>query len=171
MTPAQEDEFTAFVQSRGDALLRYARLLVPRDHEAEDVMQTALLRLTRHWSRGLASPEAYVRRTMLNVVRDRSRRRHLVAIPVAGNPERLDQSSDPATDLTTDADVQRLLAAVPPRQRAAVVLRVLEGFSAAEAAAAMGCSEATVNSNLSRGLAKLRVLLAGNDVLTEEVTR
>ena len=167
MTPAEEDDFTAFVHERGDDLLRYARLLIPRDAEAEDVLQVALLRLTRHWSRRLDAPEAYVRRTILNVVRDRSRRRHLVAVPVIGDRDVADSRSDHASEIATEYGIQEVLALLPPRQRAAVVLRVIEGFSEAEAATAMGCSAGTVKSNLSRGLAKLRSVLAPSEALPE----
>lgn len=58
MTPSQEQEFTSIVRENGDRLLRYARLLVPDPAEAEDVLQTALLRLVRHWPKHLQRPEA-----------------------------------------------------------------------------------------------------------------
>jgi DNA-directed RNA polymerase specialized sigma24 family protein len=45
VTPSQERAFTDFVRANGDVLLRQARLLVPYDGEAEDLLQVALLRL------------------------------------------------------------------------------------------------------------------------------
>src|SRR3712207_1853322 len=83
VTPADEADFTTFVHERGEALLRYARFLVRGDAEAEDVLQLALLRLARHWSRHIEAPDAYVRRCILNLVRDRARRAHLVPTPTA----------------------------------------------------------------------------------------
>ena len=179
MTPSEEADFTAFVRGRGDALLRYARVLVPDSAEAEDVLQVALLRLLRHWSTHLRSPEAYLRSTLVNLAKDRTRRRHLVPVPVpessqpgwagaAGSP-------DPAAELT-DAIVARarldeVLRDLPPRQRVTVVLRVLEGLSEAETAAAMGCSAGTVKSNLARGLAKAKTRLGtANDPRVESRT-
>lgn len=157
MTPAEEDGFTAFVHERGGALLRYARMLVAGDAEAEDVLQVALLRLTRHWPKRLDAPEAYARRAILNVVRDRARRRHLVPVPsMRANNDR-ERQPDDIDVIDARARLDELLSTLPPRQRAAVVLRLIEGLSEAEAAAAMGCSAGTVKSNLSRGLAKLRV--------------
>ena len=167
MTPAEEAGFTAFVAERGSALLRYSRMLVPHDTEAEDVLQAALLRLTRHWSRRLDAPEAYVRRTILNIVRDRARRRHLVPVPsVARNDVR---QPDHTEALEARERLDELLAPLPPRQRAAVVLRVIEGLSEAETAAAMGCSAGTVKSNLSRGLSKLRSAVGGPDPIPQGV--
>jgi DNA-directed RNA polymerase specialized sigma24 family protein len=79
--PSDEQDFTEFVQAHGDRLLRFARLLVPDAAEAEDLLQTALLRLTRHWSRQLDSPQAYVRATLVNLAKDQGRRSHLVPVP------------------------------------------------------------------------------------------
>jgi RNA polymerase sigma-70 factor (sigma-E family) len=150
-----EEGFTAFVRDRGDALARTARLLVLDHGEAEDALQTALLRLTRHWP--VEAPEAYLRRTLVNLARDRGRRRHLVAAPVE-QPE-LSGLPDHADAHASQAFLEALLRQLPAKQRATVVLRSIEGLSEAETAAAMGCSAGTVKSNLSRGLARLRELL------------
>lgn len=166
MTPAEEEGFTAFVHERGGALLRYARMLVPGDAEAEDVLQLALLRLTRHWPKGLDAPEAYTRRAILNVVRDRARRRHLVPVPTTSAGD--EQERQPDIDrVDARSRLDELLSTLPPRQRAAVVLRLIEGLSEAEAATAMGCSAGTVKSNLSRGLAKLRAAARPASTISE----
>ncbi|HZX56833.1 MAG TPA: sigma-70 family RNA polymerase sigma factor, partial [Ilumatobacteraceae bacterium] len=52
------------------------------------------------------------------------------------------------------------LAQVPPRQRAALVLRYYDDLSEAETAAALGCSLGTVKSQTAKGLARLRTLMA-----------
>ncbi len=117
----------------------------------------ALLRLTKHWP--VAAPEAYVRRALVNLARDRGRRRHLVPQPQSAPEHRHTTLPDHADAHASQAFVEALLSLVPERQRAAVVLRVLEGLSEAETAAAMACSPGTVKSNLSRGLQRLRDLL------------
>jgi RNA polymerase sigma-70 factor (sigma-E family) len=159
MTPSDELEFTAFVRARGDELLRYARWLVPDAAEAEDLLQVALLRLTRHWSRGIEAPEAYVRTTMLNLARDGGRRRHLVPVPAQPAHDVVARGSDHAEAALAQARLDEVLAVLPPRQRTTVVLRILEGRSEAETALAMGCSPGTVKSNLARGLDKVRLAL------------
>lgn len=156
-----EQEFTAFVRERGDALLRTARLLVADRGDAEDVLQTALVRLSRHWP--VEEPEGYVRRTLVNLSRDRSRRRHLVAQPAEVRDDRLTSLPDHADALASQAALEQLLALLPARQRAAVVLRVVEGRSEAETAQLMRCSAGTAKSNLSRGLSRLRELLPTQD--------
>jgi RNA polymerase sigma-70 factor (sigma-E family) len=152
-----EDAFTEFVRQRAHALLRTARLLIPDHSEAEDALQTALLRLTRHWP--VAEPEAYVRRTLANLAKDRGRRRHLVPAPQDVAVALFPVLPDHADAHASQAFLEALLARVPERQRTAVVLRVIEGLSEAETAVAMSCSPGTVKSNLSRGLSKLRDLL------------
>lgn len=158
-----EDGFTEFVRDRGTALTRTARLLIPDRGDAEDAVQTALLRLTRHWPTEF--PDAYVRRALVNLAADRGRRRHLVPEPAESREGRMLRSPDPADAHASQAYLEDLLRLLPERQRTAVVLRVVEGLSEAETARVMTCPPGTVKSNLSRGLARLR------DVLPEGATR
>lgn len=167
VTPSEEVDFTAFVRERGDALLRYARLLVPDSAEAEDVLQVALLRLLRHWPKQLQSPEGYVRGILVNLIKDRARRRHLVPVPARPPEQERDFEPDLADAIAARSRLDEVLAVLPPRQRIAVVLRTLEGLSEAETAEAMGCSTGTVKSNLARGLAKARAVLDNNRITTE----
>jgi RNA polymerase sigma-70 factor (sigma-E family) len=178
VTPSEEQDFTEFVRAHGDQLLRFARLLVPDPAEAEDVLQTALLRLTRHWSRRLDSPLAYVRTTLVNLAKDRGRRSHLVPVPVeagadlpTAGPEPMAAGADHAEALVAQARLDELLAALPPRQRVTVVLRIVDGLNEAETAAIMRCSPGTVKSNLSRGLDKVRAALEPSLAGTEEPAR
>lgn len=179
MTPSEEQDFTEFVRAHGDRLLRFARLLVPDVVEAEDVLQTALLRLIRHWSKQVHAPAAYVRATMVNLAKDRRRRRHLVPVPTDAGPDDQHSGPDHAEAFAARAHLDDILAALPPRQRVTVVLRVIEGLSESETAAVMRCSPGTVKSNLARGLDKARRFLktdaavkpgalAARTVLTEE---
>ena len=154
-----EQAFTAFVRDEADGLLRYARLLFADSGEAEDALQTALLRIAGRWHRGLDAPTAYARTALRNLAVDGGRRRHLVAVPSDAEPSSAVQP-DLAEAHAAAAQLDALLITLPARQRATVVLRVVEGLSEAETAAALGCSPGTVKSNLSRGLARLRAELA-----------
>ena len=67
----------------------------------------------------------------------------------------------PRVDRVADADVlERALAQLPARQRAVVVLRIVDDLSERDVASVLGCSAGTVKSHLSRGLARLRDALA-----------
>lgn len=171
VTPAEELAFTQFVRDRGDDLQRYARWLIPDAAESEDALQVALLRLARRWSSEIRSPEAYVRVTLRNVTTDRARRRHLVPVPTldAGRAPR--DSPDHADALAAQTDLDEILATLPPRQRVTVVMRVLEGLTEAETAAALDCSPGTVKSNLARGLQRAREAHAARNVSQEGTSR
>ncbi|GAA0376661.1 SigE family RNA polymerase sigma factor [Micromonospora gifhornensis] len=171
MTPSDERDFTAFVKAHGDRLLRFARLLLPDDAEAEDALQTALLRLTRHWSPRPTTPEAYVRTTLVNLARDRGRRRHLVPVPAETDQQQPCPAGDHADRIAARAHLDELLAALPPRQRITVVLRVLEGRSEAETADLLGCSVGTVKSNLARGLDKIRTRMRSAPPSTQKAAQ
>jgi RNA polymerase sigma-70 factor (sigma-E family) len=169
--PSDEQAFTEFVRAHGDRLLRFARLLVPDAAEAEDLLQTALLRLTQHWSRELASPEAYLRAALVNLAKDRGRRSHLVPIPTDAELAPSTVGADHAEAIAARTHLDEILAALPPRQRVTVVLRVIDGLSEVETATVMRCSPGTVKSNLARGLSKIRAALQPRLASAEETAR
>ncbi|SCL53395.1 RNA polymerase sigma-70 factor, sigma-E family [Micromonospora citrea] len=146
------------VAERGDALLATAVLLTGSRTAAEDLLQAALERMMRHWNRVRGDKEGYLRRTMYHLAIDqwRSRKRR---------PEVLSSVEPPGRSDGTDAlDLRQALvqavAALPPRQRAVLVLRYWEQLSEAEAAETLGCSIGTVKSTTSRGLSRLREVTA-----------
>jgi len=152
-----------FVAERGDRLLRTAALLAGSRDAGEDLLQSALERLLRNRRRIDGDPEAYVRRTLYNLAVDGWRRQRLwQRKAVLTDP-------GPPADLTSAVDLRdaviRMLAQVPPRQRAILVLRYFEELSEAETAQALGCSVGAVKSATSRGLARLRESTASGNKL------
>lgn len=147
--------FQAFVSLRGAALLRTATLLCAGDRAGgEDLLQGALERVLRRWrKKAPEAPEAYVRRAMVNAA-VRSRTRKFKEVPSAVLPEPPPTSG--SRDVPAADALRRALFSLPPRQRAAVVLRFYEDLSESETAALLGCSVGTVKSSVSRGLLKLR---------------
>ena len=154
---------------RGDHLLRAAVALAGNRIDGEDLLQAALERLLRNRRRVQSDLEAYLRRILYNLAADgwrhratRERRLQLIRSRGAGaadgiySPVRADATA--AIDLR-DALV-RLLAQLPPRQRATIVLRYWVQLDEAETAAILGCSEGAVKSSASRGMARLRELAA-----------
>ncbi|MEY9877325.1 RNA polymerase sigma-70 factor (sigma-E family) [Streptacidiphilus sp. MAP12-33] len=136
--------------------MRTAYLLTGDFHEAEDLVQTTLTKVYPYW-RGVRAEtaDAYVRRALVNTNRSRHRRRRVVQLLTPFVPDH------PAADAGRDADGERgvlvaLLAELPERQRAVVVLRYWEDLGAEEVAELLGCSVGTVKSQASRALAKLR---------------
>ncbi|MEU9832942.1 SigE family RNA polymerase sigma factor [Streptosporangium sp. NPDC048047] len=154
MSGPDDDGFIAFVAARGTSLLRVAHLACGDEREAEDLLQTALERTYRRWDRVRHdNPEPYVRRVIVNAAINRARRRAILRIlPTHTPPER------PAREVDLDLRgmLMDALRALPPRQRAVVVLRYWEDLSEAQTAEILGCSAGTVKSQASKALAKLR---------------
>lgn len=154
-----DSSFEDFVAGSSARLFTMARLLTGGNRaEAEDLLQGAYERAYRRWGRitRRADPERYVRQILVNASIDRWRRigRH-PEIPLASS------GADPRTADTAAAVADRDLllrglAALPPRQRAVLVLRYFEDLSEAETATMLGCSVGTVKSQTARGLARLR---------------
>lgn len=170
MADSREADFTAFVAGRAHALLKTAYALTGDRHAAEDLVQTALAKAYARWRRIDGEPEPYVRRMIYNdFVSAWRRSRRRPEISVAEPPER----SSPAR-LETDAALRMLLRdallALPPRQRAVLILRYFEDLSVEETAAVLSCRQGTVASQTARALAKLRRSVPQFD-LPMEVTR
>jgi len=120
----------------------------------------AFTKMYRRWRRGgIDDPRAYVRRAVVNEVNSRFRRLALERRE-AGRRHGDDRGARGADDDLADRDeVFRALAALPVRQRTAVVLRYYADLSEAATAAAMDVSVGTVKSCVSRGLDRLRMVL------------
>lgn len=149
-------EFSAFVRTHSTALLRSAYLLTGDQAAAEDLVQDTFARLYPRWSRVVAAdvPLAYVRRSVMNnFLNGRRRAGHEVLF--AEPPER-GYEHDPAGALSDRELVRSLLADLPPKQRAVLVLRFYLDLSDAEIAADLGCRQGTVRSIVSRSLGALR---------------
>jgi RNA polymerase sigma-70 factor (sigma-E family) len=154
-----EDSFREFVEGSWNRLLRTAYLLTGDHGAAEDLVQTALMRTYRHWSRieAYEAPEAYVRRVMVNANISAWRRRRAVVQVMAEPPEpSAGGSGDHQDTYALRDELWRAVCAMSPRMRTAFVLRYFEDLTEAEVASVMGCAVGTVKSQISRGLAKLR---------------
>lgn len=143
------------------SLGRTAWLLCGDVHQADELVQQALVRTCVAWPRARrGDPLAYSRRVLANLRIDtwRRRRREFLVDPV----ELPETSHVSGADQYADRDQLVLaLALLTPRQRRVVVLRHLEGLSEREVAFDLGVSVGTVKSTSARGLELLRATLAG----------
>jgi RNA polymerase sigma-70 factor (sigma-E family) len=164
-------EFTHHFDRCADSMRFTAFLLCGNHHEAEDVVQSAFLKLY------LAGPrlvqqgglDAYLRQIVVRTFLAERRRVRwkrekltdvLPEVPVAGS-----LSEDKLV-------VWQALRAVPAKQRATLVLRYWHDLGVEETAEALGCSVGTVKSNTSRGLKVLRQRLGQEfGALWQEVSR
>jgi len=132
-----------------------AMWLITRDRqESEEIMQDAFLRVWERWDRvgGLEDPEGYLYRTAMNVFRSRKRRAAMAIRRLGHEP--------PADDLLGSIERREVLvqalASLTPRERAAVVLTDVLGFSSEEAGKALGIKSATVRVLAARGRGRIR---------------
>ncbi len=163
-------EIEELLATRGEHLRRTATLLAGGPDDGEDLLQAALERMFRRWRTAITDPEGYLRRTMYNLAADGWRRRQSwrAKVPLLGQSATV---PDPTGAVDERDRLVRMLRALPPRQRTAIVLRYWEDMSEEDAARAMGCTPGTVKAAASRGLARLRGLsrAAPGDNATSEI--
>jgi RNA polymerase sigma-70 factor (sigma-E family) len=154
---SDQDSFREFVETRWPGFLRTAFLLVGDAGHAEDLVAEVCTRLWFVWPRLRdEAPDAYARRALTNAAISWRRRLWHGERPVAYFPDR-STAEDLGRDVVERDALRHALNSLPARQRAAVVLRVVEDLPESEVARAMGCSVGTVKSLASRGLARLRL--------------
>ncbi len=173
-TRAQLAQFLAGVERRAFVL---ARLALAHHDDALDVVQDAMFKLVQRYAHKPAAewPPLFfsiLRRRITDVQRRRTVRRRVYAVfgggtddentydPITAAPDT--HNPDPAAQVAQASALNELgtaLRALPARQQQAFMLRMLEGLDVAQTARAMGCSQGSVKTHLSRALASLRTVL------------
>src|SRR4051794_40249169 len=149
MRASEETGFRDFAAVQLRSLQGPAYLLCGDWHAAQDLVQTTLVKMYRAWPRlgGDVDRHAYARRVMVNAYI--SSRRRLWRGEVTG-AEMADYAAPDDRDPAEHEAQRALLMALPPRQRAVIVLRFWEDFSVEQTAAALGIAAGTVKSQTSQ---------------------
>jgi RNA polymerase sigma-70 factor (sigma-E family) len=162
--------FEEFVSARLGTLVRYATVVTWDPHLAEDITQNVLVKASARWSRiaRMSAPELYVKRMVLNEFLSWRRRKAAHLVPLDRAP--IDALAAPAPDAIGPYDERdamlRLIAALPPKQRAVIALRFYEDLSTEQIADLLGCRTVTVRTHLSRALATLRGAMPAVPMIT-----
>jgi RNA polymerase sigma-70 factor (ECF subfamily) len=160
--------FAALVKAHQQRIYSLALRMLGSAPDAEDVLQETFLALHRSLGRfrGGSRLSTYLYRTAMNFsllrLRQRSRRRER-PVPLDEAIEEPQTGPTPLERVVADELRGRLgsmLRELPENDRAAVVLRDLEGLSGGEAAAVLGIGQAALKSRLHRGREQLRLKLA-----------
>lgn len=152
-----DESFTAYASARWPALYRLAVLLAG-ESEADDLAQQTLVRAYRSWNRVLQaeSPDAYVRKIMVNVlISERSRRRRGLELVTGGRHEQ--GTSSPEESVALRDELWSRISLLPARQRAVIVLRYYEDLSEKAIADVLGCAPGTVKAHSAAALKTLRI--------------
>jgi RNA polymerase sigma-70 factor (sigma-E family) len=156
---AERDSFEEYVRARQTLLLRTAYLLTGSHHDAEDLVQLALMKVVPKWGRIKDDPDAYVRRVLVNENISRWRGRRWREVSHAEVPDAA------AVEGEDHSDLRAALQNLAPRQRAVIVLRYFEDLTEAQTAEALGISVGTVKSQARDALTRLRTRLPGLDAV------
>ena len=152
-----DPRYTSLVASRGAELMKVALLVTGNRQDAEDAVQDAVIAVSAAWPR-VTERGAYkylctavVRRALEN------RRPASVDIALFDSPI----EDDRFLRLERDGEFLALLHALPPQQRAVLVLKYYADLEDRAIARILGCGVANVRSQASRALARLRAEMAG----------
>jgi RNA polymerase sigma-70 factor (sigma-E family) len=160
-TEARQARLEGLYVRNAPAALTTAYFLTGNPDLAEDLVQEAFVRVTGRFEH-LRTPDAfpaYLRRTIVNLFTSQLRRRALERDWVRRQPTEIPRFED---EPETRDELWRALAVLPPRQRAALVLRYYEDLPEREAARLLGCSTGAFHQLVTRATA-LRDHLSGDD--------
>ena len=167
MRPDEEERFADFVRAHSATLFRTAYLMTGDYQRAEDVLQESLVRICQRWSRidQMASPLAYSRKVVVNRAASWWRKKSSRETPMVLH-------HDPAwgghlDEVVEHQRVWQAVLALPPRQRAVMVLRYYEDLSEAQIAETLGVATGTVKSHSHAAHRRLHEVL-GDPVLPSE---
>jgi RNA polymerase sigma-70 factor (ECF subfamily) len=155
------NSFEDFYHAETDGLFGALVLITGSRFEAEEIAQDAFLAVWQRWDRvgGMENPAGYLYRTAMNAFRRRRRRAALALRRAVG----LGHEEDAFAAADTRDAVDRALAGLSRRQRAALVLTDLLEFSSEEAGEALGIKAATVRALASQGRDAMRKTLRWRD--------
>jgi RNA polymerase sigma-70 factor, ECF subfamily len=146
--------FDEFFLEQNDRLYRALYFVTGSRQDAEELMQDAFLKLWERWDRigEIADAEGYLYRVAFNGFRMRLRRAKTAARHLAPSSP----PTNPFEDVEVKEDVRQLLEQLSRRQRAAIVLTDVYGYSSEQAGTMMGIRPTTVRVLVSQGRAVLR---------------
>ena len=146
--------FDTFFEEEHERLFKALFFVTGNRQDAEELMQDAFLKLWERWDdrQGIDDPTGYLFRVALNGYRMRRRRAAMAVRKTVPVPER----RDGFLDVEMRADVRRLLLEVTPRQRAALLLVDILGYSPKQAADILGVRASSVRALTTKGRRALR---------------
>lgn len=167
-TEADDRAFAEYYTVHGAKIRAMAYLLCGDWHRAEDLTQIVFTKMYRSWRRISRDevPQAFARRTLFRTYLDERRKpwRREVSVGDFGGTGLNPPVDDP--DVVVQLAIRRVVADLPPRQRAVLVLRYWEDQPFEEVARVLGCTVSTARSLATRGVQALRRALESDEART-----
>jgi len=165
VTTQRDADYSEYIESRLPALRRLALMLCQDRHRADDVVQQAVIRVYVHWAKASAADntDAYVNAILVREFLHERRSGWTRRVSVT---DQVPEAPILTADRDSLMDLQAAVAALPPRQRAVLVLRYYCDLNTDQTAAALGCATGTVKSQTAKALAALRGRLNGDPAVT-----
>jgi len=161
----RDQEFADFFSARFEGARRIAYAMCGSWPDAEEIAQTAFVKLYARWTKvRIETVDAYLRTVLTRVFLDTKRRGRAKEQVVADLP---DTAAPPDAGPAERMALRSALLSVPPGQRAVLVLRFVADLSVEQVAETLGCSAGTVKSQTARGLTALRAAYTKGDVNVE----
>jgi RNA polymerase sigma-70 factor (sigma-E family) len=154
MTSRHDGEFAEYMTARLPALRRLAFLLCQDWHRADDLAQAAAIKAYSHWARAARADntDAYVNAILVREFLHERRSAWSRLVSLTDGPETAARQADHDSSL----DLRSAVVALPPRQRAVLVLRFYCDLNVYQTAEALGCTPGTVKSQTAKALDSLR---------------
>jgi RNA polymerase sigma-70 factor (sigma-E family) len=163
--PGRDQEFAEFFSARFDGARRIAYAMCGSWPDAEEIAQSAFVKLYARWAKiRIETVDAYLRTVLTRVFLDTKRRGRAREQVVAELPDTI---APPDAGPAERMALRAALLSVPPGQRAVLVLRFVADLSVEQVAETLGCSTGTVKSQTARGLGALRAAYTKGDVNVE----
>lgn len=166
---SRDEVLEALVRQHSRLVYRIAYAVLRRHHEAEDATQETFLRVVRYSSKlaAVENPKTWLARIAWRVAVEFGRRnacKQEIPLEEPGKPQEV-VSSNPSTDQTMQgaevgAVLEKLIAALPPKLRAPLILSAIEDMSPREIAGTLDINEAAVRSRVFRARQILKEKLA-----------
>ena len=155
MTSQRDHDYIEYVTLRLPALRRLALLLCQDLHRADDLVQQAIIRVYLHWPKAARAGniDAYVHTIVVREFLHERRSSWTRRVSVTGD---LPDTPAATPDQDWSLDLRAAVAALPPRQRAVLVLRFYCDLSIDQTAHALQCTPGTVKSQTAKALGSLR---------------
>jgi RNA polymerase sigma-70 factor (sigma-E family) len=161
VTSQRDADYSEYVAFRLPSLRRLALLLCQDRHRADDLVQQAIIKVYVHWAKASSADntDAYVNAILVREFLHERRSGWTRHVSVT---DQLPESPILTADPDGLMDLQAAVKNLPPRQRAALVLRFYCDLNIDQTAAALGCTSGTVKSQTAKAITTLRAQLARN---------